>query len=226
MKIMLVDDEESMRVLIERIVINDGYEFCFAIDGLEAFEVYEREEPNLMILDVMMPKLNGYEVCQRLRTNGVTVPIIFLSARGDIIDKGAGFGVGGDDYLVKPFSPKELSMRIDARLKQHTRAVVQQKGSIDVLGIELDSKRHRVTVRGRLVELTPKEYNILHLLASNPGEVFTREQIIDEVWGKEYVGETTSIAVFVRKIREKIEDDPAHPHYLQTVWRIGYRFGN
>jgi two-component system response regulator VicR len=223
---MLVDDEENMRFLIERIMINDGYDFCFASDGLEAFEVYKQEEPDLVILDVMMPKLNGYEVCQRLRASGVTVPIIFLSAKGDIVDKGAGFGVGGDDYLVKPFSPKELSLRVDARLKQHTRAVVQQKGLIDVFGIEFDPKRHRVDISGKLVELTPKEFKILHLLASHPGEVFTREQIIDEVWGNEYVGETTSIAVFVRKIREKIEEDPAHPRYLQTVWHLGYRFGS
>jgi two-component system response regulator VicR len=223
---MLADDEESMRILIERILINDGYEFCFAVDGLEAIEVYGREQPDLVILDVMMPKLNGYETCQRLRTNGATVPIIFLTAKADIADKGAGFGAGGDDYLVKPFSPKELSLRIDARLKQHTRAVVQNKGSIDVYGIELDPKRHRVVVRGKQVDLSPKEFRILHLLVSHPGEVFTREQIVEEVWGDEFVGETTSIAVFVRKIREKIEEDPAHPCYLQTVWRIGYRFGN
>ncbi|MDR1184547.1 MAG: response regulator transcription factor [Coriobacteriales bacterium] len=226
MKIMLVDDEESMRILIERIVINDGHDFCFARDGLEALEVFAREEPDLLILDVMMPKFNGYEVCQRFRANGVTVPIIFLSAKGEIDDMGAGFGVGGDDYLVKPFSPRELSLRIDARLKQHTRAAVQQKGSIDILGIEVDPKRHRVSIQGRFVDLTPKEFEILHLLISHPGEVFTREQIINEVWGQEYVGELASIAVFVRKIREKIEEDPAHPRYLQTVWRIGYRFGN
>jgi two-component system response regulator VicR len=223
---MLADDEDSMRVLIERIVINDGYVFCFASDGLEALDVYDKESPDLAILDVMMPKLNGYEVCQRLRDKGVTIPIIFLSAKGDIADKGAGFGVGGDDYLVKPFSPKELSLRIDARLKQHTRAVVQQKGTVDVCGVEFDPKKHRVTVQGKPVELTPKEFKILHLLASHPGEVFTREQIIDEVWGNEYVGETTSVAVFVRKIREKIEADPAHPRYLQTVWHLGYRFGS
>jgi two-component system response regulator VicR len=226
MKIMLVDDEENMRILIERIIINEGYEFCFASDGLEALEVYEQERPDLVILDVMMPKCNGYEVCQRLRASGATVPIIFLSAKGDIADKGAGFGAGGDDYLVKPFSPKELSLRIDARLKQHTRAIVQNKGSIDAFGIELDPKRHRVVVRGKQLDLSPKEFQILHLLASHPGEVFTRERITEEIWGDDFVGEITSIAVFVRKIREKIEEDPAHPCYLQTVWRIGYRFGN
>jgi two-component system response regulator VicR len=223
---MLVDDEENMRILIERIVINDGYDFCFASDGLEALEVYEQERPDLVILDVMMPKCNGYEVCQRLRASGTTVPIIFLSAKGDIADKGAGFAVGGDDYLVKPFSPKELSLRIDARFKQHARAVFQHKGSIDSFGVELDPKRHRAVVQGKPVDLSPKEFQILHLLASHTGEVFTREQIIEEIWGNEFVGETTSIAVFVRKIREKIEEDPAHPRYLQTVWRIGYRFGN
>jgi two-component system response regulator VicR len=223
---MLVDDEENMRILIERIVINDGYEFCFATDGSEAFDVFEQEAPDLLILDVMMPKINGYEVCQRMRASGVNVPIIFLSAKGDILDKGAGFGVGGDDYIVKPFSPKELSLRINARIKQHTRALAQQKDTVGLFGIELDPKRHQAVVKGRPIELTPKEFKILYLLASHPGEVFTREQIIDEVWGNEYVGEITSIAVFVRKIREKIEEDPAHPCYLQTVWRIGYRFGS
>ncbi|MCL1847824.1 MAG: response regulator transcription factor [Coriobacteriia bacterium] len=225
MKVLLVDDEENMRILIERIVINDGYDFCFASDGEEALEVYEREAPDLVILDVMMPKLNGFEVCQRLRQNSETVPIIFLSAKGDIADIGAGFGVGGDDYLVKPFMHQELSLRIRARLQQHNRAATR-KDSLEEYGVKFEPNKNRVEVQGRQIDLTPKEFQILYLLARDPGEVFTREQIIEEIWGDEFMGETTSIAVFVRKIREKIEEDPAHPRYLQTVWRMGYRFGN
>ena len=225
MKVMLVDDEENMRILIERIIINDGYDFCFASDGEEAFEVYKQEEPDLIILDIMMPKLNGFEVCQRLRQDGATVPIIFLSARGENADIDAGFIVGGDDYLVKPFRPKELSLRIKARLQQYSRSVTR-KESTEELGMEFEPMRNCVYVSGRQIDLTPKEFQILNLLATNPGVVFPREKIIEEIWGDGFVGETTSIAVFIRKIREKIEDDPAHPRFLQTVWRVGYRFGN
>jgi len=223
---MLADDEENMHILIERIVVRDGYEFCYAADGAEALVVYEQEKPDLVILDVMMPELNGFEVCQRLRANRETVPIIFLTAKDDISDKSAGFGVGGDDYLVKPFSPEELSMRINARFRQNARVAVKHEELLDYNGIALEGKRHRVVVQGKVIDLTPKEFRILWLLASHPGEVFTREQIIGEIWGDEFMGETTSIPVFVRRIREKIEEDPAHPRYLQTVWRVGYRFGD
>lgn len=226
-KILLADDEPSMRNLIRRIVVGGGHEFCCAADGKEAIEVYGREQPDLLILDVMMPKLDGFQVCQELRASGAIVPIVFLTAKGDITDKGTGFTVGGDDYLVKPFDPDELLLRIDAHLKRNERIMPKQQDDCVMLGgLEFDTKRYRVTTGDKRIDFTPKEFQILFLLASHPGEVFTREQLIEAVWGEEFVGETSSLPVFIRKIREKIEKDPSHPEYLQTAWRSGYRFGS
>ena len=226
-KILLADDEPSMRNLIRRIVVGGGHEFCCAADGQEAIEVYGREQPDLLILDVMMPKLDGFRVCQELRASGAIVPIVFLTAKGDITDKGTGFNVGGDDYLVKPFDPDELLLRIDAHLKRNERIMPKQQDDCVMLGgLEFDTKRYRVTTGDKRIDFTPKEFQILFLLASHPGEVFTREQLIEAVWGEEFVGETSSLPVFIRKIREKIEKDPSHPEYLQTAWRSGYRFGS
>lgn len=230
MKIMLADDEESIRVLVEHIVTEDGYDFCYAADGYEALTVFEEEQPDLLILDVMMPKLNGFDVCTKLREQGVTTPIIILSAKGDIVDKSVGFRAGANDYLVKPFSSMELSLRIEALLRwknPKTNYVVglEPKDTYKIGDLEICFKRFEVRKRGKIVDLTPKEYKIVSYMASHPGEVFSRERLIDHVWGENYVGESTSIAVFIRKIREKIEDEPSKPKYLQTVWGMGYKFG-
>ena len=226
-KVMLADDEQSMRTLVEHIVTEGGYAFCCAEDGAEALSMVESERPDLLVLDIMMPKMNGYDVCSTLRGRGIQIPIIFLTAKGDIVDKSVGFKSGGDDYLVKPFSPQELLLRIEALLR---RAAPERKrgylaDAISYEGLEIDVKRRRVTVDGVPVDLTPKEFHILFMLASSPGEVFTRDQIIHDVWGPEYVGDPSGITVFIRRIREKIEKDPSNPKYLQTVWHVGYRFG-
>lgn len=227
---MLVDDEESIRIVVEHIVTDDGYEFCYASDGAEALGVFEAEQPDLVILDVMMPKLNGFDVCARLREKGYTVPIIILSAKGDIVDKSIGFRAGADDYLVKPFSSQELSLRIEALLRWRERRNKHQhrqvsKDRCKIGDLEIFFNNFEVKLRGKHVDLTPKEFKILAYMAANPGEVFTREQLLAHVWGEDYVGEITGIAVFIRKIREKIEDDPSKPKYLQTVWSVGYKFG-
>ncbi|WP_019851452.1 MULTISPECIES: response regulator transcription factor [Desulfitobacterium] len=230
MKIMLADDEESILIVVEHIVTEDGYDFCYASDGVEALAVFEAEKPDLVILDVMMPKLNGFDVCAQLRKKGSNVPIIILSAKGDIVDKSVGFKAGADDYLVKPFSSLELSLRIEALLRRRDHQVgsssaAEKKESIKLGDLEIFFKRYEARLKGKRVELTPKEFKILAYMAGHPGEVFTREQLLAYVWGEDYVGELTSIAVFIRKIREKIEDDPSKPKYLQTVWGVGYKFG-
>ena len=224
MKVMIVDDEASMRLLVQRIVREGGYEFCSASDGSEALEVFEREQPDIVILDVMMPKLNGFQVCEELRARGALLPIVFLSAKGDIVDKSIGFKAGGDEYLVKPFSPRELIIRIDAQLRQHERVVSFNNETLEAGDLKLDMRRYRVSLAGRPIDLTPREFQLLALFASHPNEVFTKEQLIEQVWGEEYTGTTTSIAVFIRRIREKIEKDPSKPEIIQTVWYIGYRF--
>ena len=225
LKILLADDEPSMRKLVQRIVEDGGWDFCAANDGAEAFELINSEHPDLIILDVMMPKMDGFHVCNQLREQGVRVPIIFLSAKGDIVDKGVGFSAGGDDYLVKPFSPDELLMRIKAHLRQFERVseiplVPLREGSI-----EIDPRRHRVLRDGQEVPFTPKEFQILVHLAQHRNEIVTRAQLTREVWGEDFFGETSSIAVFIRKIREKIEDDPSHPRLLRTMRNVGYIFG-
>ncbi len=230
MKIMLADDEESIRILVEHIVTEDGYEFCYAADGVEALNVIKQERPDLLILDVMMPKLNGFDVCAKLREQGRRVPIIILSAKGDIVDKSVGFKAGADDYLVKPFSSLELSLRIEALLRRKSRKskstqLSEVADSYKIDDLEIYFKRMEVKLAGKTLDLTPKEYKILAYLASEPGEVFSREQLITYVWGEDFVGESTSIAVFIRKIREKIEADPSKPKYLQTVWGVGYKLG-
>jgi two-component system response regulator VicR len=225
-KIMLADDEESMQLLVKSIVTGRGYFFCCVGDGPAVFEMFARENPDLLILDVMMPEMDGFQVCRLLREQGALAPIIFLSARGDIVDKSVGFNAGGDDYLVKPFSTQELLLRIDAHLRRQQRIVPELEKNFTIGDLSFDIKRKKVSIKKKPVELTPKEYMILVLLASHPGEIFTREQLTEAIWGKEYVGETTSIAVFIRRIREKIETDPSKPIYVQTVWRAGYRFGD
>ncbi|MBP1759718.1 MAG: response regulator with CheY-like receiver domain and winged-helix DNA-binding domain [Firmicutes bacterium] len=232
MKIMVADDEESIRIVVEHIVTEDcnGYDFCCASDGAEALKVFAAEQPDLVILDVMMPKLNGFDVCSILRKEGSTVPIIILSAKGDIVDKSIGFKAGADDYLVKPFSSLELSLRIEALLRRRNikdgyGSNAEKKESCKVGDLEIFFNRYEAKLRGKRVELTPKEFKILAYMAAHPGDVFTREQLLVYVWGEDYVGESTSIAVFIRKIREKIEDEPSKPKYLQTVWGVGYKFG-
>lgn len=223
-KIMIADDEESIRTLIGRIVNDLGFEYCSACDGTEALQVWLEEQPDLLILDVMMPRLNGFQVCERLRSQGALLPIIFLSAKGDIVDKGIGFNAGGDDYLVKPFSSEELSLRISAHLRKSIRDTSLPRNLFSIGPFTFNLRKHQVLVSGAMVDLTPKEFQILVLLASHPGEVFTRRQLVEAVWGSEYVEGTTSIAVFIRKIREKVESDPSKPRFVQTVWRVGYRF--
>jgi two-component system response regulator VicR len=222
---MLADDEASMRRIVQLIVEDGGYEFCAANDGAEVLTVIENEHPDLLLLDVMMPRMDGFHVCSHLREQGLRIPIIFLSAKGDIVDKGVGFSAGGDDYLVKPFSPEELLMRIRAHLRQFERVFEQTMQSIHEGSLEIDLRRHRVLRDGKNVPFTPKEFQVLAYLAQHKNEIVTREELTREVWGDDFTGEVSSIAVFIRKIREKIEDDPSHPRLLRTTRSVGYLFG-
>lgn len=229
MKIMLADDDESIRMTVKHMIEKDGYEFCYASDGEETLRIVESESPDLLILDVMMPVMNGFDVCAALRKKRCKIPIIFLSAKGDIVDKTIGFKHGGDDYLVKPFSYIELSLRIEALLRRYyfipnEASYEKQNGSVKFDELEIFYNRYEVRLRNKKVNLTSKEFEILAFLSSYPGQVFTRQQILEQIWGKDTVSDINSITVFMRKIREKIEDDPAKPKYLLTVWRVGYKF--
>ncbi|WP_139652596.1 response regulator transcription factor [Raoultibacter phocaeensis] len=228
-KIMLIDDDESLHVLIRRLTEEAGYRFCSAYGGEEGLKVLASEKPDLLLLDVMMPGMNGFDVCQTMREGGRRIPIIFLSAKGDIVDKSIGFKAGGDDYVVKPFSSDELLLRIEAHLRRHKSDLafakaITREGSNVTGDVEVCFNRYEVRLRGEKVDLTAKEFEILALLAASPGQVFTRAQIFEHIWGEGSDVDENSITVFIRKIREKIEDNPSQPRYLLTVWRVGYKF--
>ena len=232
MKILIADDERDICEAVRKIVERAGHT-CFAVlDGALAMEAFERERPDVVILDVMMPEVNGFELCRQLRERDARVPIIMLSAKSDIVDKGVGFAAGCDDYIAKPFNSQELAMRIEAQLRRARLAtagdeVPRRNRSVVRLGdMEVRLKRNEVLVHGRYVNLTPKEFQIIAFLANHAGEVFSAQDIMANVWGEAYRPDSASIAVFVRKIRSKIEDDPAKPRYLHTVWREGYRLGD
>lgn len=226
-RILLVDDENSIARLVSSMVTDAGYECSWAEDGYAGLIAAEREMPDLVIMDVMMPKMDGFTTCRRMRERGITCPIIFLSAKGDIVDKGVGFQAGGDDYMVKPFDPRELLMHIEAHLRRASMATAPAAARDDVLHVGrfvLDRGQFRVTKDEERLSLTPKEFKIFSALAASPGLVLSKEQLVEAAWGKEFVGETSSITVFIKKLREKVEDDPSDPRFIQTVWGIGYRF--
>lgn len=228
MKVLFADDDEGMRTLVERIVRENGYDCLCSKDGEEALAAIESERFDLVLLDVMMPKLDGFEVCGRMRNAGLTTPIIMVTAKSDIVDKSVGFKMGADDYLVKPFVAQELLLRMEAlvRRSQMGSDARSESETLRVDGLELDVVNHRATVRGASVELTPKEFKLLVILAGSPGQVFSHRQLTEEVWGAGYAGEITSITVLVHRLRSKIEEDASNPQFVQTVWHAGYRFGS
>lgn len=233
-KILIADDEASLRDALGIILRQAGHEVRAATDGAQAVELFMRERPDLVVLDVMMPRLSGFEVCEALRAISPDVPLLMLSAKGAVDDRRNGLRAGADDYVVKPFDDEELVLRVEALLR---RAAVpagvegvqadarQLMQPVTIGDLTIDPRRCEVSVAGKAVALTPKEFQILALMADHPGEVFTSEELVETIWGKEYAGEAISIPVYIRRIRLKIEKDPSRPEYLQTVWRFGYKLG-
>ena len=226
-KILVVDDEPNIREVVGQYLRRDGYAVVSAADGEEALRAYKREQPDLVVLDLMLPKLGGLEVYRRLLGAEGQVPLIMLTARGEEEDRIVGLSMGADDYVVKPFSPRELVARVGAVLRRAGEdASAGTQGRILAFdGLEVDPNTREVTVRGAPVTLTAREFDLLYYLASQPKRVFTRDQLMEEVWGYTFAAETSTVTVHVRRLREKVEADPAQPRYLQTVWGVGYRFG-
>lgn len=228
-KILLADDEDNLREAVGIILHRAGYKVCAAADGTQAVERFVRESPDLVILDVMMPWMDGYQACERIRALSADTPVLMLTAKGDIVDKKIGFHAGADDYMVKPFNDEELLLRIEALLRRRNRGegpAPSAVGQVVAVGaMTIDPRRCEVAVDGRAVALTPKEFQIIATMAESPGKVFTREDLIELVWGRGYDAGSVSIPVYVRRIREKVEADPSNPVYLQTVWGFGYRLG-
>ena len=239
-RILIVDDEP---VLVETIAYNleqAGYQVTTAADGASALEAARRETPDLIILDLMLPEMDGLEVCRQLRreTNTVTTPIMMLTAKGDEIDKVVGLEVGADDYVTKPFGRRELLARVRALLRRadypaasEEQSAQETSGEVPRLTRELvagplriDLAGRRVFCRGQELELQPKQFDLLTYLVRNRGTVLTRDQLLQNVWGYDYVGDTRTVDVHVRWLREKLEEDPANPRLIQTVRGVGYCF--
>ena len=228
MKVMLVDDEPSFHVLVQSVCESAGHEFRGVGDSRQTIEVFKAYAPDVVLLDIMMPYLDGYQVCEGIRALDSQVAVVFLSAKGAVPDKREAFSRGADDYLVKPFDGEELLMRLEALQRRSQRAKAQAapapSETLKAGEFEFDSVRQTLALNGTSVQLTPKEFQILYTLALKPETVMSKEELIEAVWGKEYLDDSISIAVYVRKIREKIEQNPAKPRYLKTAWGMGYSF--
>lgn len=221
-KILVVDDERNIVELLKFNLEKEGYEVVVAYDGIEAVKLAKDEKPDLIILDIMLPGQGGLEVCRQLRKEMKT-PILMATAKGEEIDKILGLELGADDYVTKPFSPRELIARVKAILRR-TSVRPEEQDEITVKDISMNLVKHEVKVKGELVDLKPKEFELLKLLAINKGKVFTRDFLLEQLWGYDYLGDTRTVDVHVRRIRQKIEDDASMPKYLKTVHGIGYKF--
>lgn len=222
-KILLVEDEKTLAKALKFNLEKEGFRVEVAFDGEEALNAMSGEEPDLVILDLMLPKIDGYEVCRSIRRSS-DVPIIMLTARDEDIDKILGLELGADDYMTKPFNTRELLARIRAILRRTVQQAAAARSFIKVGDLQIDVIKHKVTVKGREVALTSREFNLLSLLASNPGKVYSREELLEEIWGDDYSGDVRTVDVHIRHLREKIEEFPAEPNIILTVWGAGYKF--
>ena len=224
-RILLVDDEQAVQTLLTYPLRKEGYEVVEAMDGQEALDRFAEQRFDLVVLDIMLPKLDGIEVCRRLRTRS-QVPIIMLTAKGDEIDKVAGLEMGADDYITKPFSVREFRSRVKAALRRGNMGGpgTVGEGPIRADELEIDFERRATTLAGKPVQLTYVEFEILAALASAPGRVFTREMLLEHIWGDSTYRDPRTVDVHIRHLREKLESDPKNPEYLFTVRGVGYRF--
>ena len=220
--VLVVDDEPTITEVVSRYLQRAGYETRVAGDGLEALRLAGEGHPDLVVLDLMLPGMDGLEVMRRLRERDA-VSVILLTAKGEATDRVIGLRLGADDYVVKPFSPAELVARVDAVLRRVDNSpTLEEPLAFD--GLELDPVARRVSVRGEEVQLTVREYELLLHFMRHPGQVFSRDQLMDSVWQYSFYTDTSTVTVHVRRLRAKIEEDPSTPRWLQTVWGVGYRF--
>ncbi|MCA1065056.1 response regulator transcription factor [Rossellomorea aquimaris] len=224
-KVLLVDDEENIVDVCSRYLRREGYEVSSALNGMEAMERYASFKPDIVILDIMMPEMDGWQVAERIREESDT-PIIMLTALGQEKDRIYGLTIGADDYVTKPFSPRELLLRIKNVLRR-TYSTTPREVQRDVLkwkNLLIDRDKRKVVVAGKQIEMTVKEFDLLTLLAEHPSQVFSKSQLLETLWGYEYLGDANTINVHIRRLREKIEMDPSSPEWIKTVWGIGYKF--
>ena len=229
-KILVVDDEENIRELVKFNLEKEGYQVITACDGSEAIKAACDNLPDLIVLDIMLPGVDGLAVCRTLSNYPETkrIPIIMLSARSEELDKVLGLEMGADDYVTKPFSPRELVARVKARLRRQLETADQQGVSYtnrySIGGLVIDEDRFQITVNGVKQDLTPKEFELLRFLAKHPGKVFTRDFLLEKIWGYDYTGDSRTVDVHIRHIRQKLEQSPGSPQLIETVRGVGYRF--
>ena len=227
-KILIVDDEKEIRDLIEIYLKSEGYETLKAADGEEALNILNKEEPDLIILDIMMPKMNGIDACLKIREER-QMPIIMLSAKSEDVDKILGLNMGADDYLTKPFNPLELVARVKSQLRRfyklNPKATKKEEdgNTINIEDMIINLDTHEIFIGDKEIKLTPTEFDILVLLAKNKGKVFSIANIYESVWNQEFLESDNTVMVHIRKIREKTEDNPRKPKFIKTVWGVGYK---
>lgn len=223
-KILIVDDDSNIAELISLYLTKEFYEVQIVGDGEKALKVFDTFQPNLILLDLMLPGMDGYQVCREIRTRS-NVPIIMLSAKGEVFDKVLGLELGADDYMIKPFDSKELVARVKAVLRRFQPVKPDASSSAKVVeypNLVINQTNYSVIYNGKIIDMPPKELELLYFLASSPNQVFTREQLLDHIWGYEYIGDTRTVDVHIKRLREKIKD---HEDWrLATVWGIGYKF--
>ncbi len=223
LKILVADDDSNICELVRLYLEKEGFHVLLANDGQQALHTFSREKPNLVILDIMMPYMDGYQVCKEIRKDS-QVPIIFLTAKGEVFDKVLGLELGADDYMVKPFDMKELIARIKAVLRRFEQEKdVEQVQQVSYDNITINLSNYQLILAGQVYEIPPKELELLFFLASNPNKVFTRDQLLSSVWGYDYFGDSRTVDVHIKRIREKIEGKGTN-WSLKTVWGVGYKF--
>lgn len=227
-KILIVDDEEHIVELIRFNLENNGYKTITASNGIEAIDMAKNFMPKVILLDLMLPGMDGYDICKHLRNNDLTknIPVIMITARGEEIDKILGLELGADDYITKPFSVRELVARVKALIRRTNVSIDTNSSTYSFGNLTIDFEKHDLIKDGKKLDLTLKEFELLEILIKNKGRVITRDILLDKIWGYEYIGETRTVDVHIRHLRKKIEVDDKLPKYIETVRGIGYRFND
>ncbi|HYF95326.1 MAG TPA: response regulator transcription factor [Symbiobacteriaceae bacterium] len=224
-RVLVADDDPKILKVVGEALRLEGYSVTTATNGATALQLCRSQNPHLLVLDVMMPEMDGLDVCSRLRAMNSQIPILILSARADESDRVVGFRLGADDYLVKPFSISELILRVKAILRRVQHDTPATTGDRVYAGeLEMDRTTRQTVVRGQAINLTPREFELLWLLSSHAGQVFARESLLELIWKSDYEGDPSVVAVYIRRLRERIERNPGEPDHLKTVWGIGYKF--
>ena len=225
-KILIVDDEEHIVELLDFNLKNAGYETFIAVDGIEAVKIAKEEKPNLILLDLMIPGMDGFDVCKEIKKDKdmKNTSIIMLTAKGEELDKILGLELGADDYMTKPFSVRELLARVKAVLRRTSTFNEEENDVYESKSLKIDFERHEVNINEKKVDLTLKEFELLKILIKNKGKILKREMLLDKIWGYEYIGETRTVDVHIRYLRKKIEEDDKNPKFIETIRGVGYRF--